>query len=226
MFAFERPSQSLADVFSDSQLGIAHEALCHGLQKPAALSGDWRYGPRLNPYLSGANKPPAGWTHMLGWGQAFWHSKATDPAPLYVRNMHVQAIGSDGWVTITKGKVYGQQFASFAVAGVTVAQPVAPDADTFAAVWPIGQAFHFWAADGRKPFPAGLRGVLVTFDAKSDGDVCIGGGADFWRSGTVTNTPGDYSNNCDIGIGRMRRVMPEWQSFGWTSASADDLKKL
>lgn len=224
MLPLERPQQSLLDVYADSQQGARHECPdAQGLNPAGAGVGSWRYGPRVNPWIA-KNTPPAGWTHILAWLQAFHVARSTSPAPLFVRNLQLWAIGSAGWQMLDACKPYGQAFSpSYDAAGVAVAQP-ASTADTLSAVWPLGQAFHAWGP--RRAIPAGLRGVLVTCEARTDGDIVIGLAADFYKDATTVPRPGDYSANCDVGIGRNRRVTSEWRAYGWTSASLDDITNL
>ena len=221
----ERPAASLLDAWNDGQ-APGHEAPCLGLQVAGSAALDWRMKPRLNPYLL-PNKPKAGWTHLLPWGQVFYRTKEDSPTPVFIRNMQAWCLGDAGWVQTHAGKVYGQQFGSLRLAGVTITQPPAPDDQTFGAVWPLGLVFHFWSQAGRKPYPAGMRGMLVTCEARADGDACIMLAADWYKDATTpVPSPNDFSVNCDLGIGRARVIGSEWSTFYWTSASMDDLRLL
>ncbi len=220
---FSRPQQCLADVFADSQDGALHEHPDAQGLNPVGDPKSWRVGARFNPYTP-KNVPPTGWTHLLGWGQAFYIGRAAKPAPLFVRHLRLWVVGDAGWQLLADSRPDGEVFEpTYTQAGVQGTRMKTPF-NTLGIKWPLGLAFHFWGA--RRPLPAGFRGALVLCDARSKGEHVIGMAADFYKDGTTIPKQGDYSVNCDIGIGRLRRVGSEWRTFGWTSASEADLRAL
>lgn len=219
----------MQQVYTDSQAGQPHQAApCVGLN-PAGATSDWRYGPRMNPWRAPNALPAPNWTHLLAWGHAWWRQGAGGPCTLFLRSVETWAIGSAGtWQRLDEsmpvGKEYEPDFSA-----TRSAQIVQNSGGVLGVRWQPGKVFHFWPGGGRKAFPAGLRGVLVTCQARAEfaGRLALGMAADLYIDGK-TNPPaaGDPKVNQDIGIGMIKPVSRAWQSFAWTSATPDDLALL
>lgn len=214
---------------ADSQSGQPHAAApCQGLN-PAGVTTDWRYGPRLNPHRAPNALPAPGWSHLLAWGHAWWREGATGPCTLQLRSMETWAIGSAGvWVRLDESMPGGRDYAAD-FSGARTAQTVSNSGGVLGVRWGAGRVYHWWPQGGRKAIPAGLRGVLVTCQARAEHArrLALGVAADLYVNGTAQPPAGgDPAVNQDIGIGMIRPVTRAWQTFAWTSAAAADLAQL
>jgi hypothetical protein len=96
-----------------------------------------------------------------------------------------------------------------------------------------GYNFHFYPTSRATVDRSEMARVLVTFQARLIGvgdnetmpKYLAGAGCDLWRDLEADWLP-DYSNNSDIGIGRLKYVTPEWQYFTMHDFSAEELVNL
>ncbi len=166
------------------------------------------------------NDAPAGWTHVCGWGIAFWRPEATRGA-LDLRRLQVWAVADAGWVKLQDGPVGGAAFAPDFVHNINAPAVITAGAGSDHIEWAQDAAFHFWPKC-RTPIPQGCRGFLVLVQAKCTGAMLLNLGLDYWRTESAQWAPG--AANCKgAGVGRLRIVAPEWAWHGWTTASAQDL---
>ncbi len=96
--------------------------------------------------------------------------------------------------------------------------------------------YHFWPAKGRASVdPTNVKGICSSFkarlviddyskpDDRDKASYVADSGADTWRN-LIVNWVSDWSNNFDMGIGKMKRVTKDWQSFNMCNVSPDKLR--
>lgn len=172
------------------------------------------------------NAPKKGWTHLTGWGQAFYRQGAQALGSVSIRNMQTWAVKDGVWHLLQDGNTkamrpYGE---NFRVYNAPSARAVFTEkvGEHLTAKVPAGHAYHWWHVK-RQAFPQGHAGVLVLFQAKAidTDDLLVGAGADYYLD---ASSPGDnYKNQTDIAIGRLRALRRTWGWFGMTTATAADL---
>lgn len=197
---------SLSDVVRHAT--ARHEAVPAGV--PTSI--DWRSRARVGA----GNVVPAGWSHIVGWGQCFRRAKC-EPGPLELRGMQTWALVGDRWQLLQHGATYGEAFAPDYSGNA--AAPAQRSAD--GVTWPQDRAYHWWHAE-RAAIPAGYLAVLVLVQARGPAGLLLGLGADYWQSASAVWD--NHRTNCDAAIGRLRKVTPYWRTYAMTTASAEQAR--
>lgn len=207
-----------------------HEVMPSGV--PAGY--DWFKGPRL-----GAGNNVGSYTAMTGWGQVFWAKGIKESSDyLQIRNFNFFVCHGDQrkWMLLQNGHIEGRQFdASFANNTNKPATYFESKDGVSTVFFENGTAFHFWPNQGQVNLPSkDICGVLVLLEARvvprSDKSevgsraFLLGAGADYWTK--VSSKWNKYKTNTDIAIGRLKFVHKEWEWFGMSTASDDDIAQL
>ena len=219
----------LGDLVYD--MGGSHEAV------PNGVDHDWELGPRP---ASGAARPPAGWTAAIAWGQIYV-AEGGSPAEnvrVHICNMRTwtRDDASGEWTLADDtdeigGALYLESFADDdSIEADIRAEPEGGISVTLEE----GRNFHFWPAAGRIAIdPLTLGAVVTTFDARlivddpeafddrSSAALLAGSGGDYWESPTAQWD--NWETNRDFGIGKLKRLIPEWRTFGAFSGPAERL---
>ena len=193
---------------------------------------DWYYHGRIKA----GNTVPDGFTAFTGWGQVFrTSSSSTATVPIQFRNMQVYVCygSSHTWVQLQQGGIAGAAFAPDFVGNVNQPATITTSGDVTTVQFALDTAFHFWPSMGRADIPStNLCGFLVltearlsTTDASQAGAYVFGFGIDYWKDKTA-QWLADYSNNKDVGVGRMKKVGLSWAWYGLSTASDTDLQNL
>jgi len=210
---------------------LKHEALPDGVPSDY----DWYTKPRADAM----NKPPAGFTALTGWGQAFWTRGTTHPgAYLLLKNqMTLVCRGSQRqWTLIqssnTEGAVFRADFAGNVSTKATPANYAEAGADVIN--FNPGMAYHFWPKSGRVSLPSGdICGMLFLVQGRAEPisagsyekpHLLLGLGGDYWLN---RSAPWDnYKTNVGVANGRLKLVSRSWSWFGLSTASDADLQRL
>ncbi len=193
----------------------------------------WAGRPRM-----GAGNRHGKYTAVTAWGHAFW-SKDTigHPGELQIRNfsMFICSGPDKIWKRAQYGLIEGAEFrADFKNNKSSRAKYSSSDGVT-TVTFDAGNTFHFWPTMGRaRLIDNDLCGFLVIFQSRTvalqqsttptTGGYLIGAGADYWTDQTAQWD--NFKTNTDVGIGRMKRVGPQWTWYGMSTASNDDLMQL
>lgn len=187
---------------------------CHDAALPGVPKGyDWAKRARIGA----GNRPPAGWSAIQGWGQAFRQRGAV--GAVEIRDMQTWVL-TDEWRQVQAGDWIGAAFAPSYVDNEAV--PIERDGDSVN--WPQDRALHWWHED-RATLPAGLRAILVLCQARGPSGVLLGLGCDYWQNLDADWTGGGVANT-DAAIGRVRRLCPQWRAYGMTTATTEQLAMM
>jgi hypothetical protein len=231
------PYQATATVANSLKVMLYDGAGAHeDLPKGVPSSYSWSTGARISPDPSW----PADFYAMTAWGQLY------EGASNKASNTRVAIKEAAAWILDKNGKWYEAQ-AQGAVAGAAYVTDFVNDASkpADARIEPDGAIsvradenfnYHFWPASGRAVVePSNVKGICSSFkarlviddhskpDDRARASYVADSGADTWRS---LDAPwkSDWSNNYDMGLGRMKRVTSEWQSFNMCNVSPDKLR--
>jgi hypothetical protein len=211
MIAF---ANSLSQFFADNL--ALHEAKAYGV--PSSYS--WAARPNRDQW----NAVPDGFTSVLGWGQCFFAADAPQlDATIEIRNMRTYAKTAAGWALLQTGKTDGAMFWPDFHENLNEppAAYVSDDVKTSVRL-KFGRAYHWWPK-ARSTIPAGYEALLVLIEARAvDSDsMLIGLGADFWKSSSAP-----YPNNAGVGVGRFRKLTRNFETYGFTTASLQNLAEF
>jgi hypothetical protein len=204
--------------------------------KGVPSSYSWAPGARIT-----LNPPwPTDFYAMTAWGQLY------EGASNQATNTRVAIKDPTAWILDKNGRWYEAQ-APDKVAGGAFASDFANNANKPAdiRIEPDGvistradQSFnyHFWPAKGRASVdPTSVKGICSSFkarlvvdnyskpDDRDKASYVADSGADTWRNLTA-QWVSDWSNNYDMGLGKMKRVTKDWQSFNMCNVSPDRLR--
>ncbi len=207
-----------------------HELMPNGV--PAGY--DWFKGPRI-----GAGNRVGSYTAATGWGQVFWAKGIrTSSDFLQIRNFNFFVCHGNQhkWMLLQNGRIEGRQFDASFSNNTNKPATYFDSKDGIATVsFEKGTAFHFWPSQGQVSLPSkDICGVLVLLEARvaprpekseiGSRTFLIGTGADYW---TKINSKWDkYKTNTDIAIGRLKLVHQEWEWYGMSTASDDDINRF
>jgi hypothetical protein len=219
------PWETLLKIHSD--MTLPHEARPDGV--PADF--DWAQRPRL-----GAGNNPGSFLAVTGWGQVF-KAEGSREHSMQVQIRDLQLLACHGaarkWVLLQHGDIEGNQFRADYLDNINKSPVHFRQRNGVASVtFDAGAAYHFWPKQGRSDLPArDICGFLVLLQAKAipsdpaeKGGALIGLGADYWRNRGARWD--NYKSNEDVAIGRLKRLTPDWQWFGLSTASVSDLQRL
>jgi Ricin-type beta-trefoil lectin domain-like len=204
--------------------------------KGVPLSYSWSTGTRITL------DPPwrSDFYAMTAWGQLY------EGASNQATNTRVAIKDPTAWVLDKNGawyeaqppdKVGGGAFAADFVNNATTTPDIRIEPDGVISTranqyW----NYHFWPASGRSTVdPTNIKGICSAFkarlvvddysktDDRDKSSYVADSGADTWRNLTV-NWVSDWSNNYDMGLGKMKRVTKDWQSFNMCNVSPDKLR--
>lgn len=208
---------------------LTHEGSPMGVPKDFSWAGK----PRM-----GAGNHRGKYAAVTGWGHAFWSKDAIGhPGELQIRNfqMFICSGVEKTWKRAQSGLIEGAEFrADFKNNKSSRAKYSSSDGIT-TVTFDAGNTFHFWPSMGRVRLADNeLCGFLVIFQGRAvapqnsptsiSGGYLLGAGADYWTDQSAQWD--NFNTNTDIGIGRMKRVGPEWNWYGMSTASNDDLMRL
>lgn len=183
---------------------------------------------------------PSDFYAMTAWGQLY------EGASNHATNTRVAIKDPTAWI-LDKNNVWYEAQAPDKVGGAAYVTDFANDANKPAdlRIEPDGVIsvradkdynFHFWPAKGRASVdPTNVKGICSSFkarlvvddrakpDDRDQASYVTDSGADTWRSLTA-NWVSDWSNNSGMGMGKMRRVTKDWQSFNMCNVSPDKLR--
>lgn len=204
----------------------AHHASPMGVPK----NFDWASKPRIEK-----GNDPGGFIAITGWGHVFWNKDTIgNPGPLEIRNFQTYVCsGVDrDWELAQSGEIEGAQYRADFQSN-TAKPPISfvNDGAKATVLFEAGTAFHFWPAQGRRRLPAGkLCGVVVLLEARAaqsqatSGGYLIGLGADYWVD--MSSAWDHFKTNKGVGLGRLKRVGPDWSWYGMSTAADADLRRL
>lgn len=222
-------------ISKDKLLEINQDLLqAHELSPSGVPAGyDWFKRSRL-----GAGNNVGTYAATTGWGQLFWVKGANESSDyLQIRNFNFLVCHGEQrkWELLQSGPIEGRQFSASYVNNTNIPAKYFDNKDGVATVsFEKDTAFHFWPSQGQVNLPSKeVCGVLVLLQARlipeykktvDSRSFLIGAGADYW---TKINSKWDkYRTNTDIAIGRLRLVHKEWEWYGMSTASDEDIKRL
>jgi len=217
-----------------NDMRLDHEAVPHGIPD----TYNWKYKPRVGY----GNNCPGEWNSFITWGQVYvdeTQDNAENPAPntrVEIKNMRALLLTKAGkWVVLQDAQK---------INGANYAEDFVDDANKPADIWRLGDGsisitagqgynFHFFPDARVTVSPDNIKGIVVMMSARlvlnnptgeddrARSTYLLSAGADYWRSPTA-NWSADWSNNGDVGIGRFKRVTPEWLTYYMHSLPAAD----
>lgn len=188
-------------------------------------STGWTDGPRIGEGI----RPPAGWTHVLAWGQLYLADGAAVPdgVRVAVRDLRLYRFSRSrrSWELVQRSEaVAGAAYPEDYAGNAAVTADLRPHGDGGVEVAiAAGRNVLFWIPAGRVAFdPADVGGWYCCFQARlvpaapgaavpRDPRIMASAGGDYWRDAAAPWAPGG-ANNRDIAIGRFRFVGRDW---GW-----------
>lgn len=212
-----------------------HEARPQGV--PAEY--DWSKKPRV-----GAGNNQRDYLAATGWGQVFW-VPGVKSSDFYMQIRNFNFLVCHGkehqWVMLQNGSIEGKQFRSDYVKNSNKSALFFKQQNGVATVdFEVSSAFHFWPEQGQVSLPTDpLCGVLVLAQARlipksdvkttSELDInlspfLIGLGGDYWRK--LNSKWDQFKTNTDIAIGRLKFISTDWNWYGMSTASDEDISKL
>jgi hypothetical protein len=225
--------QGLAERIAADMEG-GHEERPHGLPD----SSGWADGPRVNM----GDECPGGWNSMIPWGQIYVPVSG-NPATntrVHVKDLRTLYLSkSDGrwhvWQSSTdvKGAMYREDFAGDQSRSGPQYVRDEPGGGQ-SAVPGGGYNFHFWTPDRGSVDCGDIAGVVSTMkvrlvvddpakpDDRRSARFMASVGADYWRNDTA-QWAADWSNNGDIGIGKLRFVGTAFESVYMTTMTKAQL---
>lgn len=210
---------------------LNHEALPQGV--PSAY--DWYSKPRKGTW----NTPPAGFSAITGWGQAFWVKGTTTPSAYLLMKTEMTLVchGSQRqWSLVQSSGVQGAVFQPDYSTNIATkaSSPGLIEAGALAISFPTTTAYHFWPTMSRGSLPSdGICGTLTLVQARAQPytassyntpNLLLGMGADYWLN--LTAPWDNYKTNRDVAIGRLKLVKTTWAWYGLSTASDADLDRL
>jgi hypothetical protein len=192
-----------------------------------------------------ANRPPTGWRSITMWGEVF---AAKGWKPAQAPNTRVQIRAAETWILAKSTGKWKQVQCLDRVVGRAYAVDYKNDANKpaqlrdesnngggISVVAGNGYNFHFWA--GRVGIdPSDIAGVYTKFEARlilnnpkalddrASARYIAGSGADYWRNQTA-QWASDWSNNGEVGGGRLKWVKKDWQVFAMTTLSTKQMRQ-
>jgi hypothetical protein len=207
-----------------------HEGSPHGVPP----SYDWATKPRL-----GLGNNPGSFKAITAWGQLYEDAKG-NPASntrVQIRYVRTYVMSKSGqWRILqqskkVEGAAYVEDFAGDVNKPADIRNEPGGSISVTAG---DGYNFHFWPPGRVTIDPQDIGGVfvmvqarLIVADPKLPDDrnkarYLLSMGADYWKDSTATWQP-DGSANGDVGIGRFKYVRKNWQGFGMTTLSWQQL---
>lgn len=222
-----------------AELSLSSDAAHEDLPAGVPAGYDWRERGQVHAGLT----VPTGFYAFIGWAQAFWIEGAqVGQQSLEIRQMQtllcVMGSGGPQWHRLQQGEIEGASFRADYANNENVPAVVEQADNGYIRIsFPSEWAYHFWSKQGRITMTnAPLCGLLVLWQARAvmtDGQatpdgtapsILIGGGADYWLNTSVAWD--QYRTNASVGVGRLRRVHPDWRWFGYSVATPSAIETL
>ena len=204
------------------------------------------YGWGAHPLMQAGNAVPSGFTAMTGWAQVFWVNGITSSAD-YVQMKGFKTLictinnGAHTWILLQQGDISGSEFNSDYVNNVSTPPPyftqVSGSGQATVGINPGNKVFHYWYKQGRVTLPStNICGTLTIQQARTvtkassgttpgeTGSYVISMGGDYWLNTTAVWD--QYTTNKGINIGRFKLISGQWQWYGASTASDNDLLNL
>ena len=225
------PYNSLEDIIGD--ITLPHEGLPHGVP----LSYDWATKPR-----KGNQRPPAGWTAAIAWGQLYEWAEGNPATNTRVQirdmEMHYLSKSDNKWHLLQKAlRVNGAAYVEDFKGDVNKPADIRTEPDGSISVTAGGGFnFHFWPSSGRVAIPKDdIEGCFITLqcrlilgdpkgvDDRDEARYLMSVGGDWWQS--LTAVWDNWKTNADMGIGRFRFVTPEWKGYNMISLPVKQVRE-